>query len=218
MDAEGGFASERRLPDVSDFSATAPAEPGGAPFAPGADGVDETALVHAVLRKDRKATEEFVSRYSDAVYSYLYRRLLPHTDIVDDCFQQVFLDAWQALPNYRGESGLTPWLLGIARHKVQDHYRDRLRLVQWSEDDPTPAEEGRLEAWIEREEAHALVWKILGSMPDSDRILLIWRYWERQSAEEMARQTGKTEKGIERALSRAREHFRRRWQSEVQNG
>ncbi|HSB12822.1 MAG TPA: sigma-70 family RNA polymerase sigma factor [Bryobacteraceae bacterium] len=218
MDPEGGFAPGNRHPDVSGSSATTPAARGDAAVSQGEEAASETELVHAVLRKDRKATEEFVSRYSDSVYSYLSSRLLPHADVADDCFQQVFLDAWQALPGYRGDSGLKSWLLGIARHKVQDHFRERLRLAQWSEEDAEPAAEESLEASIEREEEQSLVWKMLGTLPENDRILLVWRYWERQSAEEMARQTGKSVKGVERALARAREHFRRRWQSEVQNG
>jgi len=96
---------------------------------------EEAALVRALLRRDRKATEEFVARFSNPVYSYLQRRLSPHIEEVEDCFQQVFLAAWQSLDTYRGEHGLKAWLLGIARHKIQDVYRARLRLGPWIDDD-----------------------------------------------------------------------------------
>ncbi len=192
--------------------------PGGLPFLRGTEDAQEAELIQALLRKDRKATEEFISRYGDAVYGYLSRRLFPHTDVVEDCFQQVFLDAWESLPAYRAESGLKPWLLGIARHKVQDHYRAKLRFAQWDDRGPIAAEGEALETWVDRKEMHSKVWKILESLPETYRILLIWRYWEEKSAEEMAGQTGKTLKAVERGLARARDQFRRRWQNEVDNG
>lgn len=84
-------------------------------------------LVAAVLRKDRKATAEFVARYSDCVYRYIRARLSPRLDLVDDTVQETFLAAWEHLSTYRGTSPLQSWLLGIARHKVEDYYRSVLR-------------------------------------------------------------------------------------------
>jgi RNA polymerase sigma-70 factor (ECF subfamily) len=203
---------------VSEISAAVPASACGPAFLPEAGDAGEAELIDALLRRDRKASEEFISRYSDAVHSYLCRRLLPDEDVVEDCFQQVFLEAWRALPSYRGESGLTSWLLGIARHKVQDHYRDKLRLTQWEEgEEPADSSTDWLEAW-DRRDVHARVGRTLESLPEHYRILLIWRYWEYQSAEEMAQRTGKTVKGVERGLARARDHFRRAWLREVANG
>ena len=204
---------------MNEISAAVPASARGPAFLPEAGDAGEAELIEALLRKDRKASEEFISRYSDAVHSYLCRRLLPDEDVVEDCFQQVFLEAWRALPSYRGESGLTQWLLGIARHKVQDHYRDKLRLSQWDEDEePAGSAAGSLEAWVEGEDVHSRVARTLESLPEHYRYLLVWRYWEHQSAEEMARRMGKTVKGVERGLARARDHFRRAWLREVANG
>lgn len=179
---------------------------------------NEAKLVKAVLRRDRKATEEFISNYSDAIYSYLHRRMFPNTDLVEDCFQQVFLAAWQALSTYRGEHGLQSWLLGIARHKVQDVYRERLRLMQWDEDeDPVDSINELPDEIASRAEIHGKVWGTLHKLPEHYRMLLIWRYWEHQSAEDMAKQIGKSAKSVERSLARAREQFRRVWLNEVQN-
>jgi len=93
----------------------------------GANQLSDRDLVAEVLRKDRKATAEFVARYADHVYSYVRRRLIPRADLVEDLVQEVFLAAWENLEKFRGESALRTWLLGIARHKVEDHYRKRLR-------------------------------------------------------------------------------------------
>src|SRR5436853_5170172 len=92
---------------------------------------DELKLVADVLRKDRKATGEFVACYTDCVYSYVRRRVMPRPEAVEDLVQETFLAAWQNLEKFRGEAGLRSWLLGIARHKVEDYYRRRLREAEW---------------------------------------------------------------------------------------
>ena len=45
---------------------------------------DDKELAAGVLRKDRKATAEWVSLYADSVYTYVRRRLVPRADRVDD--------------------------------------------------------------------------------------------------------------------------------------
>src|SRR6516225_2716979 len=92
-------------------------------------------LVAEILSKDRKATAEFVARYADHVYAYVRRRLIPRADLVDDLVQEVFLAAWESLDKFRGDSSLRSWLLGIARHKVEDHYRSQLRELPIGEED-----------------------------------------------------------------------------------
>jgi len=66
-------------------------------------------------------------RYVRAIKRYVHSRLAPRADHADDVVQDVFLAAWKNLPAYRGNSSLQSWLMGIARNKVRDYYRARLR-------------------------------------------------------------------------------------------
>ena len=172
-------------------------------------------LAAAVLRKDRKATAEFVSRFADGIYAYVYSRLLPRRDLVDDLVQEVFLAAWENLQQYRGTSPLQAWLMGIARHKVEDHYRARLRapgaIDDLEGDSEVLASFPDFESLLEQEQVRKNTWRVMSGLPEQYRLALIWRYWEKASAREMAAKTGKTEKAIERLLSRARAEFRERW-------
>ena len=75
-------------------------------------------LVSAILAGDRKATAEFVARYCDRIFGYVWQRMLPRTDLVEDLVQDILLIAWKSLPQYKGEGNLESWLIGIARHRV----------------------------------------------------------------------------------------------------
>ncbi len=176
---------------------------------------DDARLVAAILRKDRKATAEFVARYTDAVYGYLHSRLAPQHDLVDDLVQEVLLAAWGNLGQYRGASTLQAWVMGIARHKVEDHYRARLRApepIGDADNDPdTPVSFPKFDQLLDQEQLRKNTWRVLRALPEQYRLALVWRYWEKSSAREMATKTGKTEKAIERLLARARAEFRERW-------
>jgi len=181
----------------------------------GSPSSEDLELVAGVLRKDRKATAEFVARYADALYSYVRSRLAPQYEHVEDLVQEVFLTSWQSLSQYRGAGPLQAWVMGIARHKVEDYYRERLRAPESIEEaDLEPdkstsvAEMYRL---LEQDELRKNTQRVLAALPEQYRLVLLWRYWERTSAREMALQTGKTEKAIERLLARARAEFRERW-------
>ncbi len=179
---------------------------------------EDAALVAGVLRKDRKATAEFVARYSDLVFRYVRSRLDSQTGQIDDTVQEIFLAAWRDLQNYRGESSLQAWILGIARHKVEDHYRSIIRQAEsldGVDEEELPAVPGTgLEASIDRARLAEKTRRILNSVPANYRAALLWRYWEQCSARDMAARTGRTEKAIERLLARARHQFQKRWNDE----
>jgi RNA polymerase sigma-70 factor (ECF subfamily) len=176
----------------------------------------DSRLAAAILAGDRKATAEFVSRYADHVYRYVFARLIPRTDLVEDLVQDVFLAAWEHLALFRSQSSLEAWLIGIARHKVEDHYRAHLRAPVSIEEGPEDAAEWSvLPDWdqkLDEERLRERTFRVLAGLPETYRLALLWRYWEECPAQEMAARTGKTEKSIERLLARARRQFRRKWQ------
>lgn len=172
-------------------------------------------LAAAILARDRKATARLVELHADAVHRYVWRRLAPRTDQVDDLVQDVFIAAWKALQSYSGEASLQTWLLGIARNKVEDHYRRTLAAplesIETDADTAEPAAMPDLAQLLEQEHVAERAARVLDELPEAYAAMLRWRYWDGKQAHEMAAACGRTEKAVERMLARAREHFRQRW-------
>jgi RNA polymerase sigma-70 factor (ECF subfamily) len=148
------------------------------------------------------------------VYPFVRRRLLPRTEAVEDLLQEILLAAWQNLASFRADASLQAWILGIARHKVEDYYRKRIRNAELPEDDGSTSESAFLPIFDEQlDEAtqQQRVQRTLALLPEAYAAALLWRYRDDKSVREMAELTGKTEKAIERLLARARENFRKRW-------
>lgn len=166
-----------------------------------------------MLARDRKAAAAFVQRFADTLARYVRSRLQPRLEEVDDIVQDTFLIALRSMQNYRGDAPLRAWLLGIARHKVEEHYRSRLRHPSVPEEaaDLELIEDPGLDEILDRCSAEERVSSILRALPEHYRVALIWRYWEQRTAAEMAEFTGKSVKSVERLLARAREEFGVRW-------
>jgi RNA polymerase sigma-70 factor (ECF subfamily) len=185
------------------------------PAAPSSTLHGDLHLVAAILRKDRKATAQFVSEYADAVHGYVKHRLASRADLVDDVVQDVFVAALAGLASFRGTASLRAWLLGIARHKIEDHYRERLRepAALDSLDHAEPVADGPLpDETIDRDRLETRTHDLLRQLPEAYGVALLWRYWEGRSVREIAEATGKTEKAVERLLARARARFRELWE------
>jgi RNA polymerase sigma-70 factor (ECF subfamily) len=168
-----------------------------------------------MLRKDRKAAASFVAAHIDAVYGYARQRLSPRADLVDDVVQDVFLAALNGLASFHGHSSLRTWVIGIARHKIDDVYRQRLRVAEIDDADAVeepspPALDEQIDAARVRERAR----QVLAQMPERYGLLLLWRYWDQRSTREMAAAIGTTEKSVERTLARARAQFKQFWLKE----
>jgi RNA polymerase sigma-70 factor (ECF subfamily) len=195
---------------------------GGQPQAgiePPASGADERELIAAVLRNDRKAAARFVAAHIDALYAYARHRLVPRGDLVDDVVQDVFLAALNGLASFQGQSSLRTWLVAIARHKIEDVYRHRLRLLEALDDLDGVEEESRpkvmpLDERIDTARARAKTRHVLAQMPERYGLMLWWRYWEQRSTRDMAAAIGTTEKSVERTLARARARFKELWLKE----
>ena len=179
----------------------------------------ERELVAAVLQRDRKAASRLVAAHIDAVYAYARHRLTPRTDLVDDVVQDVFLAALNGLAGFHGQSSLRTWLIGIARHKIEDVYRQLLRLPETLHEADTAGDQALVEPRaideeIDSSRMRARAREVLARMPERYGILLLWRYWEQRSIREIAAAIGTTEKSIERMLARARTRFKELWLEE----
>lgn len=176
--------------------------------------IEERRLIAGVLAKDRKATGEFVSRCADWLYPFVRSRLIPRDEVVEDLIQEIVFAAWQALPSYRGDANLRSWVIGIARHKVEDYYRKKLQALEAHEEDESllePAVTPEFEEQLDSAALRGKVLETLASLPEAYALALMWRYRDEKSVREMAQLAGKTEKAMERLLARARQNFRKRW-------
>lgn len=75
------------------------------------------------MRGEALEIAELARQYYDSVYRFCARRIGP--DCAADAAQDTFLTAQKALRNFRGESSIKTWLLGIAHNECRRICRSR---------------------------------------------------------------------------------------------
>lgn len=136
-------------------------------------------------------------------------RLVGPSPAVDDLVQDVFLRVQRLLPSFRGDAKVTTWLYRITENVVRNHRRkERLRrLLGVPAPDPAAsATAPPLEA-LERREASQLVYRILDTLRERERNLIILFELEQLSGDEIAELTGMTIGAVWVGLHRARAKF-----------
>lgn len=167
------------------------------------EGVDDRALIGAVLAGERDLFGHLVERETRTVYRACLRILGDRHD-AEDVTQESFIAAFRAMRSYRGEGSLRAWLLRIATRLA---FR---RLAQRRPADPLDdavhdlAADPRLEparALVAAEQRHA-VRDAVASLPDRYREVVALRFFGELSLAEVAETTG-------RPLNTVKTHLRR---------
>jgi len=152
--------------------------------------------------------------YDDAlphVYGYLLARC-GDVGLAEDLTADAFLAAVHAVRKPGAPEPSVPWLIGVARHKLADHWRrvereERgLRLLDHAPagaDDPWETEVDRIRA---RE--------VLSQLGAHHRAALTLRYLDGLPVPEVARHLDRTVHATEALLTRARAAFRRIYDGE----
>lgn len=87
---------------------------------------DALALMTRIAAGDEKAMKQFFDQHADTIYRYVLTRCSEES-IAAEILNEVMLDVWRKPHTYEGRAKISTWLIGIARHKLLDHYRRNKR-------------------------------------------------------------------------------------------
>ena len=168
---------------------------------------------------DLEAFGRLVERHQARVFNLLCK-LVGDRQEAEDLAQDVFLQAFQALPGYRGEAAFATWLYRIAVNRSLDHLR-RLRSPARRPVslDGLPAEGVRPEpvasgAGPEQEvvgrEARRRVREEVAALPENYRLPVILHHFQGLSLQEVSQVLQLPIRTVETRLYRAKKTLRQR--------
>ena len=169
-----------------------------------AGGADELRLALA----DDVAFDTWYRRMLPRVFSYLLSRCGNDVGLAEELSQQTFIAAIEQRARYDGRSDVSTWLIGIARHKLADHFRVRERDERRRmrlEVRQIPVDEGAPRP-IDFDERVAIA-DALRSLPAAHRAVLAFVVLDDLSVAEAGRLMGRSASATQSLLHRAREGF-----------
>jgi RNA polymerase sigma-70 factor (ECF subfamily) len=193
---------------------------------PGALAGDDGPLVAAAQAGDLDAFDTLIRRHQDRVYNQAWRLLGDH-DEANDLAQEVFVRVFRKIHLYRGEAAFSTWLYRVTHNLAKNRWkqmerRGRSRTISLdqprSEDDddrpldkpddspgPRQQAEGReLLGHLDRE---------LQALGHEHREVLVLRFVENLSYEEIAEVLGANLGTVKSRICRARQELRRRMET-----
>jgi RNA polymerase sigma-70 factor (ECF subfamily) len=155
---------------------------------------------------DRAAFLAFYQEAVPEVYGYFLHRC-GNSTTAEDLTSETFLAAVRNLEGGRPAPLDVPWVIGVARHKLADHWRRRAReerLRDALEQDPAPDED----PWdVRLDQLRAN--EVLAALGPHHRLALTLRYVDGLPVAEVAELLGRTPNATEALLVRARTAYRR---------
>jgi RNA polymerase sigma-70 factor, ECF subfamily len=154
---------------------------------------DDKRLIAECLQGNTEAFGELVRRYQERLYHSVYR-LLENAEDAQDVVQEAFLNAYQSLEGFKGDSRFFTWLYRIAvntaiSHKRKHRTKARMEMQKNGEhmlDPLDPSEASRPEHALEQAEQQRHVRQALSRLSPEHRAVLVMKEIEGQRYEQMA--------------------------------
>jgi RNA polymerase sigma-70 factor (ECF subfamily) len=166
------------------------------------------ALVQRTLNGDTSAFEQLIVRYERRVLT-LAMKLLGSPDDAQDAAQEVFLRVFKYIHRFDVQKPMSPWLMQMTVNVCRNIARERQR--RWNTfpttvetETPVVSELRDPHAGVAEEQERQILWKLLETLPEKERLAVVLRDIDGRTTSEVAEILGSTETTVRSQISRAR--------------
>jgi RNA polymerase sigma-70 factor (ECF subfamily) len=164
----------------------------------------DESLVEACQRGDREAFRRLFETHKDRVYTVALYFFSGDEAQAADVTQQVFLKLFTRITQFRNESEFSTWLHRLTVNACVDEQRKHRRLLQLDETDGAqalPVSAGHEQQYA-RGEVAARVQAAVAELKPKLRVVVLLKYFEGLSYEEMAQALGCSKGTVASRLNR----------------
>jgi RNA polymerase sigma-70 factor (ECF subfamily) len=177
--------------------------------------LDENELVERFQKGEKEVFNQLVIKYQGKIYNLVYR-YVHNAETARDVSQEVFIKAYQALPNFKRQSAFYSWIYQIAIHQCIDFIRQQNRTQTLSleelsmgvdnewvfhDSNPLPPEQ------VEAKELGELIGKAIRQLPPRQRYVFKLRHEEGLQLKEIATRLERSEGTVKTHLHHAHQRL-----------
>ena len=169
-------------------------------------------LIREVLQgSNARAFETLMKRYTSQVYGAALR-LVKDEENAQEVTQMAFIQAYRQLDSWRGEN-FGAWVTIIANHiALRMLEKEKRRQTEPLDDDaPDETYDEQKEQRLQSLEA------AVAQLPEADRQIIQWHYYEGVPLQTIAQRVGQTENNIKVRIFRIRERLKMKIENEYTN-
>ncbi|MFZ1306466.1 MAG: RNA polymerase sigma factor [Ferruginibacter sp.] len=179
--------------------------------------MDQPELITQLKLGDESAFTKLVDEYQDMVYNTALG-IVQQADDADDITQEVFIQIYQSISSFKGDSKFSTWLYRITLSKALDHEKKKKRKKRFGfvqslfgadgEEQSHPVEFNHPGVQMEKKEKANELFNALKQIPDKQRIAFTLHKLEGQSYQEVAEIMNTSLYAVESLMGRAKANLR----------
>lgn len=179
--------------------------------------MNQQELIVQLQQGDGQAFKKLVDEWQDMVYNTALG-IVQNADDADDITQDVFIQVYQSVSSFKGESKFSTWLYRIVITKSLDHLKKKKRKKRFgfmqslfgnnSDEEIHPEEFNHPGVLMENKESAAELFKALQQLPDKQRIAFTLHRLEAQRHQDIAAVMELSVTAVESLIARAKGNLR----------
>ncbi len=169
-------------------------------------------FIEKLQQGDRKAYQVLIEEHKEMVFKTCLRYLREPED-ARDIAQDVFVEALNAVADFRKEAAISTWLYRIAVNKSLNFLKKHKRRTlsdDMSGHIPENMHEQDASAKSENEEQKRILSEAISTLSENQRIAFTLHKIEGKSYKEIAQQTGQSLSSVESLIHRAKQNLQKK--------
>ena len=180
--------------------------------------MNQPELVLLLQQGDESAFKKLVDEWQNMVYNTAVS-IVQNEDDADDITQEVFIQVYQSVSSFKGESKFSTWLYRVTVSKALDHEKKKKRKKRFGFIQSLFGTDGEVQihavefnhpgVQLEKKERARELLNALKKLPDKQRIAFTLHKLEGQSYQEVAEIMNSTLYAVESLMSRAKTNLKK---------
>jgi len=173
-------------------------------------------MIKNIFRTNKINKENFKEMYDmnfNYVYSFVFLRLSANKEATEDIVQETFVSAMKGFVNYRATSSYKTWLCGIAKNKIFNYYRNNVKNKDFTQFEELSylADNQDMGFILINLETRKVILETLNKLKPIYKYVLILKYIDDYSVNDIAKYLCKTPKSIDGILQRSKISFKKEY-------
>ncbi|WP_417860299.1 RNA polymerase sigma factor [Winogradskyella sediminis] len=180
----------------------------------------ETEFIQELKLKSTKAYSQLLDAYQQKVFSTCIS-FVPNKEDAEDIAQDVFIEVFNSINKFKGESKLSTWIYRISTNKCLEFIRKkntkkRFAFLQSITGNVIPmdktnyfTEMNHPGILLENKELNATLFKAINSLPESQAVVFTLHKIDGKSYQEVAEITDRSLSSVESVMFRAKKNLKK---------
>ena len=180
--------------------------------------MDERILIEKLKQGDETAFKTIVDKWQDMVYNTALG-IVQNAEDAEDIAQETFVQVYQSIDTFKGESKFSTWLYRITVTKALDHARRKKRKKRFAIVKKLFGDSGEEEVQVpdfhhpgvilDKKENASVLFEAINQLPDNQKIAFTLHKLEDLSYQEVSEVMRTSVAAVESLMHRAKQNLRK---------